>query len=235
MAEKNSFVVYTDWYDFIKELDTDEERSKLFLALFEYQATKKEPTDFKGALKIVFMMMKATLDRDNAKYEEVCEKRAAGGFKGGAPKGNQNARKNNHKVDYESENNHKVDIVVSKQLKQAKQPDNDNETETETENESVIETETDNDNDVLTENERDALVGLSSVESVEKYISKIIDWQKASGKRMKNPYMTIKGWIDEDVKSGNLPGETKKESNYDLDEFERYAMTSGFGGGKNKP
>lgn len=236
MAERNSFVVYTDWYDYIKELETDEERSRLFLALFEYKTTGKQPVDFKGALKIVFLMMKSALDRDSAKYEEVCEKRANGGSKGGAPKGNQNARKNNHKVDFKDKNNHKVDLVVSKQPNQAKQPDNDNETDNENDNDNDNETETDNDNDVmLTEAEHDALVAMSSSSSVEKYIQKIVNWQRESGKCIKDPYKTIKGWIAEDKKKGVLkePSGTpasKEQKSYDLDEWERYALNFGMEG-----
>ena len=230
MAERNSFVVYTEWYDYIKELETDEERSRLFLALFEYKTTGKQPVDFKGPLKIVFMMMRSALDRDSAKYDEVCEKRAAGGSKGGAPKGNQNARKNNHKVNLSSQNNHKVEKTTLNNQKQAKQPDNDNDNDNE--NEYEYENENDNDNEVvLSESERDALIAMSSSSSVEKYLQKIVDWQRSSGKSIKDPYKTIKRWITEDKKKGalNEPVDEApmKKSSYDLSEIERRALLFG--------
>lgn len=99
MAEKNyhsdnvSFLVYKDWEELVLALDSDEQRGKLFVALFSYACRGKLPEDFTGALKMAFLVMKNTLERDGHKWEETCAKRAVNGAKGGAPKGNQNARK----------------------------------------------------------------------------------------------------------------------------------------------
>ena len=96
----------------------------------------------------------------------------------------------------------------------------------------IYDYDNEDDNDIaLTENERDALVGLSSVESVEKYISKVVDWQKSTGKRMKNPYMTIKGWIEKDGASTPDPKPKQDDTSYDLTEFEKHAMGMSFGNG----
>lgn len=214
----DTFILYCSWADIIDDL-SDEEAGQLFKALFAYVNNSEMPDFRRGSgLAIAFKSIVKQIDVNLKKYTMRCETNRLNGAKGGRPK----------RATLTTDKTQKTERLFSKPNKTLNDNDNDNDNEYDYDNEE--------DNDVLlTENERNALVGLSSVESVEKYISKIIDWQKASGKRMKNPYMTIKGWIDEDVKSGNLPGETKKESNYDLDEFERYAMTSGFGGGKNKP
>ena len=101
---KNSFVIYHNYRDTLEDL-TDEQVGKLFRAIFDYEIDKKEP-NFDGELKIAFRFIKKDLDLNNDKYESICERNRKNGQKGGAPKGNQNAKK---------------------QPKQPKQPDNDNE------------------------------------------------------------------------------------------------------------
>ena len=101
---KNSFVIYHNYRETLEDL-TDEQVGKLFRAIFDYEIDKKEP-NFNGELKIAFRFIKKDLDLNNDKYESICERNRKNGQKGGAPKGNQNARK---------------------QPKQPKQPDNDNE------------------------------------------------------------------------------------------------------------
>ena len=101
---KNSFVIYHNYRDTLEDL-TDEQVGKLFRAIFDYEIDKKEP-NFNGELKIAFRFIKKDLDLNNDKHESICERNRKNGQKGGAPKGNQNARK---------------------QPKQPKQPDNDNE------------------------------------------------------------------------------------------------------------
>lgn len=101
---KNSFVIYHNYRETLEDL-TDEQVGKLFRALFDYEIDKTEP-NFTGELKIAFRFIKKDLDINLNKYENICERNRKNGQKGGAPKGNQNARK---------------------QPKQPKQPDNDNE------------------------------------------------------------------------------------------------------------
>ena len=101
---KNSFVLYHNYRETLEDL-TDEQVGKLFRALFDYEIDKTEP-NFIGELKIAFKFIKKDLDINLNKYENICERNRKNGQNGGAPKGNQNARK---------------------QPKQPKQPDNDNE------------------------------------------------------------------------------------------------------------
>ena len=108
---KNSFVIYHNYRETLEDL-TDEQVGKLFRAIFDYEIDKKEP-NFNGELKIAFRFIKKDLDLNNDKYESICERNRKNGQNGGAPKGNQNARK---------------------QPKQPKQPDNDNEYDNEYDN-----------------------------------------------------------------------------------------------------
>ena len=108
---KNSFVIYHNYRETLEDL-TDEQVGKLFRAIFDYEIDKKEP-NFNGELKIAFRFIKKDLDLNNDKYESICKRNRKNGQNGGAPKGNQNARK---------------------QPKQPKQPDNDNEYDNEYDN-----------------------------------------------------------------------------------------------------
>lgn len=63
------------------------------------------------------------------------------------------------------------------------------------------------------------LCSMSSSAVVDKYIDKIIGWQNKSGKHCRDPYETIKGWIEKDGKASK-----PKETSYDLDEWEQWAM-----------
>ena len=126
---KNSFVIYHNYRETLEDL-TDEQVGKLFRAIFDYEIDKKEP-NFNGELKIAFRFIKKDLDLNNDKYESIWERNRKNGQKGGAPKGNQNAKK---------------------QPKQPKQPDNDNEYDYDNDNEYDY----DNDNDYILESKKES-------------------------------------------------------------------------------
>lgn len=110
---KNSFVVYHNYRETLEDL-TDEQVGQLFRAIFNYAIDGKEP-DFKGILSMAFKFIKKDLDVNLVKYENICKRNRENGQRGGAPKGNQNARK---------------------QPKQPKQPDNDNVVDNEDDNDN---------------------------------------------------------------------------------------------------
>lgn len=72
----------------------DKSAGKLFKAILEYayDDTVNELPDVDG-IRGIFNLMKEQIDRNNAHYADVTKKRSEAGKKGGAPKGNQNARK----------------------------------------------------------------------------------------------------------------------------------------------
>ena len=72
---------------------------------------------------------------------------------------------------------------------------------------------------LISDEKRQELVSMSDSLSVEKYIQKITDWQAKSGKKCGDPFTTIKNWIEQDS-----PKSKGKQTSYDLDEFEQYAM-----------
>ena len=83
--EKNSFVVYTDIKETLDEL-TDEQVAALFRGMVNYQLTGVDP-NFSGTLKFAFIPIRQQMDRDNTKWEQVKQKRAASGRQGGIRSG----------------------------------------------------------------------------------------------------------------------------------------------------
>lgn len=110
---KDSLLFYINQYEAIKEL-TDEQLGKLFRALFEKQLGNEVVLD--NDIKIAFNFINNQLVVDNKKYQEKVERLTANAKKGGAPKGNQNARKqlNNQNNQIESVNvNDNVNVNVN--------------------------------------------------------------------------------------------------------------------------
>ncbi len=89
---------------------------------------------------------------------------------------------------------------------------------------------------MLSKNEFDGLVSMSDGLSVKRYIDNLSRWQYESRKQCRNPYQTLKNWIEADRLKGSSNGsvgrsDKKSESidikdrpSYDLEEWERYAM-----------
>ena len=123
MADKKSFVLYTEYEENLQDLP-DEELGQLFKAIFSYVNRGVIP-DLSPSCKMAFSFIRKDLDRNQAKYEETCRKRREAGSKGGRPP----------KANADGENQAK-----------AKKPDNDNVNDNENENEN------DNDNGNVNEN-----------------------------------------------------------------------------------
>lgn len=80
----NSFVFYRSYYESIKKMPSEEAKS-LLVAICQYALDDKEPDDLKYPVDVTFDLIKPQLDAN--------KRRRDNGKKGGAPKGNQNARK----------------------------------------------------------------------------------------------------------------------------------------------
>lgn len=87
---KDNFIFYRQWWESIRELEP-EQQSKVYDALMRFAFEGVEPTD--TVARAVTTLMRSTIKRDLEKYERMCERNRANGIKGGAPKGNGNARK----------------------------------------------------------------------------------------------------------------------------------------------
>lgn len=129
---KDSFILYDEYSAHI-ELLSMEQRGVLLTAIFVYR-NGEEPPEMDNAAAMLFSVIKAQFERDNDKYQATCAKRRAAGSMGGAPRGNQNAKKQPNQAKqanaYNDENARNISDCgggqdVQKQPKQAKQPDNE--------------------------------------------------------------------------------------------------------------
>ena len=204
MADKNSFVLYSNYNDILKDLP-DEDAGKLFKASLEFQATgniKELPIH----IDLAFKFIKNQLDIDAKKYNDFCEKQKNNGLKGGAPKGNKNAKKNNPTVDLNNPKQPKTTQTTQNNLN-----DNDND------NDNVNDNVNDNDNDInnkkekvkkekkefgeflnvlLSEEEEKKLKELYK-EKFEDAIETLSNYIKSNGKNYKNHYAVLRknNWV----------------------------------------
>lgn len=109
----DSFILYTSYYALIEGL-TDEQLGQLTRAIFLY-ARDGKIIKLDPVVRMAFGFIIDDIKRNKAKYEEKVERWRANGRKGGAPKGNQNARKkqpvgceNNQEVKKTTQNNQEV-------------------------------------------------------------------------------------------------------------------------------
>ena len=80
-----SFLIYKEWEEYFDSLDSMEEAGELIMALFAF-AKRGEAAEFKGALKMAFIVMSNQLERDGIKWERNRQKNIENGKKGGRPR-----------------------------------------------------------------------------------------------------------------------------------------------------
>lgn len=90
-SKKDSTIFYQDQIEICKRHFNAEQFGRLMLALFEVEEGNDPEVDEDIAIAFEFMALQKRIDRK--KYEELCAKNRENAKKGGAPKGNQNARK----------------------------------------------------------------------------------------------------------------------------------------------
>jgi len=73
--KKKSFIVYNDIAEQVNTLP-DDERGRLFSAMLSYAADGIEPDSLGEAGTMAFRWIRAQMDRDRAKYEDICERRS---------------------------------------------------------------------------------------------------------------------------------------------------------------
>ncbi len=88
---KQSFVLYNEYIKHIERLPM-EKRGVLFTAILHHQNGLELP-EMDDLTAIAFSFIREQLTRDTEKYNSTIEKRRAAALLGGAPKGNQNAKK----------------------------------------------------------------------------------------------------------------------------------------------
>ena len=87
---KRSFVFNIDWRDVLMDYPA-EVRYEVYDAIIEYAASGKL-LELKPLAKMAFSFIKKEMDYNNERYQEKVMKNRENGKKGGAPKGNNNAK-----------------------------------------------------------------------------------------------------------------------------------------------
>lgn len=104
---KDTLIFHKDWWDAIKCLPV-EMQAEAFNSVCAYAFEGVRPTN--ATIAAVTSLMQSQIDLDKAKTEAIRQKRIAAARKGGAPKGNQNARKQ-AKTSKNKQNDQMVDLV----------------------------------------------------------------------------------------------------------------------------
>lgn len=91
---RNSFLLYAEYEQYFDLLPAEEQAKliKALFAVFNEKDTSGLESQMDGATKMAFAFIRTRLEADAKKYQEKCDKMKENGAKGGAPKGNQNAK-----------------------------------------------------------------------------------------------------------------------------------------------
>jgi len=93
---RESMVWYRSFFDAIERLNDEQRKYQCYLMVFEYGLNRKEPDSNDDVICSLFAMVKPLIDKSILRYEN-CRKNGKKGAEfgklGGAPKGNQNAKK----------------------------------------------------------------------------------------------------------------------------------------------
>lgn len=103
----DNFLFRKSWWNIIKQLPS-EQRSEVIDYITQYVFEGIEPRS--GEMTAVTMAVQfiiRDINADKERYDNITEQRREAGKLGGAPKGNQNARKNNQNKQVDFENNQK--------------------------------------------------------------------------------------------------------------------------------
>ena len=79
---RKSFIIHIDSLSVLSEL-TDEQAGQLFKAISCYQLTGE--SGLKGMMRALFIPFQNQFERDQAKYQKVCERNQNNGLTGGRP------------------------------------------------------------------------------------------------------------------------------------------------------
>ena len=105
-----SIIFYKSFFEAIENIP-ENKQLLLYRALFKYYFYNEEP-ELEDTLKAMFKLMKPNIDNANSRYKASVEN----GKKGGAPKGNQNARKQPKTTQKQPKNNLNKDKDYNKDL-----------------------------------------------------------------------------------------------------------------------
>ena len=211
---KDSFILYTEINDVVKELD-DEQKGILFQTILDYEITGEIPDDLDKMIRLVFLPIKRSLDRNDEKYEKTSRKRSEAGKKGMASRYNKtnNVITNDNKTNKVSEG---ITNLTDNEHDNEHEHDNDHDSESEIKENAPAPAEVKsfgrNKNIPLTAEEFAELekeIGSAFYE----VLDKLSDHMASSGKTYKSYPATIRKWYRQDAEKEKVRGKPSNRFN----------------------
>lgn len=182
---------------------SDIDAGKLIKGIFNYVNTGDSELD--GYLKVVFIPIKDCIDKNEETYRKRCEINKLNGSKGGAPKGNSNAKKEKQPKTTErlqkqpktSKNNMNNHIHIHNNHLEEKKDNNRGMGEEEEKEETFKNAKKVHFAEfvTMTNAEYEELVSTYGREFADQCIEKLDNYKGSSGKIYKNDYRAIKNWV----------------------------------------
>lgn len=164
---KDSFLLYKSFYQPVSGM-SDKQLGRLFRAIFKHQLG--EVVTVEGDIEMAFNFFVNQFNLDEAKYKGIVERNRENGRKGGAPKGNKNAKSTGKEG-------------VIKKPKQPKQPTGTQTAQNKPNDNDIISTNVDNNISNIKESNTDVLdekICVSTPEDIHKSdFDKFNDWLKS--------------------------------------------------------
>lgn len=112
---KNSTVIYYDYPERFQYL-SDAQFRQLIIAILSYAKTRQEPDIQDITVKVAFGVAKCDVDKNNHKYDSICERNRQNGQNGGRPaeKRLTDKTENNPVASNGTQDNPKVTVIVKR-------------------------------------------------------------------------------------------------------------------------
>lgn len=219
MADKDTFIMYTEYLRHVKKLSM-EQRGALFTAILCYTAGESVP-ELDPATDMIFGVIQERIDRDTALYLEKVEKRREAGKLGGRPKANAS-----------DENQTKAKKANGFSEKQ-NNPDNDNVLD----NVPVIKKESKEKSSRFSPPTRQEVLEYCKEKRIESFdVERFVDYYTSNGwmvgkNRMKDWKATVRNWARQGraTKPNNTRGNkfnNFEQRQYDYDELEKLLLST---------
>ena len=121
---KDSFILYASHEENFKML-SDADKGKLIMAIFAFVRDEDISATLKPLAKMAYVSITNQIKASNEKYDRRCETSRLNGQLGGAPKGNQNAKKKQEEAEEQpNQPNQPIGCLENEDKNNLKQPKN---------------------------------------------------------------------------------------------------------------
>lgn len=218
-----SFVFYTHYAKKMKKL-SPEQAANLLFAICDYVENGKEPELDDTAADMCFSFIRTQLDRDIAKYEETCKKRAAAGRKGAAATNGKRRQASAKAANAEFAEQKQLNLIpIEEADEKSQEPEN---TKKKTPKKVKY-----GDYVSMTEAEHQKFLDEYGPEITARLIEVLDNYKGSKGKTYKSDYRAILSWVVDRVKEekakrgGNYGG---ANSDRRPDTTQRFTPSTGF-------